>query len=341
LTKTLQEIAELVGGVLLGDGSIIISGVTNIDDAGPAEVTFAVPPHLDKAASSAAAAVIIPDTITEFAKPAIRVSNPRMAFTKLLAVFTPPRAVKPGIHPRAVVGDNVRFGDNVAVLAHAVVADNAVIGDNTIVYPHVYIGENVTVGADNIIYPNATIYADCVIGSRVIIHSGAVIGADGFGFVTVGGCHQKVPQIGNVVIEDDVEIGANSAVDRSTTGSTIVRRGTKIDNFVHLAHNVVVGENCLFAAFAGISGSTKIGNNVTFAGQSGTAGHLNIGDNCIFGGKAGITRDIPANSFFSGFPAMPHREWLKTEATTRKIPDLVKKVQELEKRLAELEKQDR
>ncbi|MBP2645313.1 MAG: UDP-3-O-(3-hydroxymyristoyl) glucosamine N-acyltransferase [Firmicutes bacterium] len=341
MKKTLKEIAQLVDGTLLGDVNPTISGITNIDDASAEHITFAVPPHLEKAAECAAGAVIIPDTVTEFAKPAIRVANPRLAFTKLLAVFTPPLTVKREIHATAVIGENVRVGNNVAVMAHAVVADNVIIGDNTIIYPHVYIGENVSIGCDTILYPNVTIYPGCVVGARVILHSGTVIGADGFGFVTVDGRHQKVPQIGNVIIEDDVEIGANAAVDSATTGSTVICKGTKTDNFVHFAHNVVVGENCLFAAFNGVSGSVKIGKNVTFGGQGGTAGHLSIGDYCTFGGRTGIIGDIPPKSFYSGFPARPHRDWLRNEAAMRKVPDLIKTVQQLEKRIAEMEKQDK
>lgn len=336
--RTLREIAALVEGEVLGPGDLIIDGVTNIEDAGPTDITFAVPPHLDKAAASKAAAVIIPGEVATYPKPAIRVANPRVAFTKVLELFTPPPAVERGIHPTAVVGRNVRLGANIAIMACAVIADDAVIGDNTVIYPHCYIGRGVTVGSDSIIYPNVTINADCRLGSRVIIQSGAVIGSDGFGFVTVGGRHHKVPQVGNVIIEDDVEIGANAAIDRATTGSTLVRRGTKVDNLVHLAHNVVVGENCFLVAFTGIAGSTKIGNNVTFAGQSGAVGHITIGDNCIFAGRAGAASDVPANSFYAGFPARPHKEWLRAEAGMRKMPGLLKKVQAMEARLAELEK---
>jgi UDP-3-O-[3-hydroxymyristoyl] glucosamine N-acyltransferase len=183
-----------------------------------------------------------------------------------------------------------------------------------------------------------TIRENCQVGSRVIIQSGAVIGSDGFGFVTVGGKHQKVPQVGNVIIEDDVEIGANTCLDRATTGSTIVKQGTKIDNLVHLAHNVVVGENCFFVAQTGIAGSAKIGNNVTFAGQSGSAGHLTIGDNCVFAARSAPINDTPANSFCAGFPARPHKEWLRSEAAVGRLPELIKKVRELEQRLAEVEK---
>jgi UDP-3-O-[3-hydroxymyristoyl] glucosamine N-acyltransferase len=338
LVKTIQEIAALVGGEVLAANELLISGITNIEDAGPGQITFAVPPHLEKAASCAAAAVIIPDTITEFPKPAIRVANPRIAFVKLLELFTPPTVVTRGVHPTALVGDNVRLGRNVAVMAYAVIGDNASIGDNTVIYPHVTLGENVTIGTDTVIYPHVTVYSRSCLGSRIIIHAGTVIGSDGFGFVTVGGRHHKVPHVGDVSIEDDVEIGANVTVDRGTTGSTVVGRGTKIDNLVHLAHNVVVGENCFLVAFTGISGSAKLGNNVTFAGMSGSAGHLTIGDNCVFAAKSGVIGNVPANSFYAGFPARPHREWLKTEAAQRKVPDLLKKVQELEKRLSEVEK---
>ena len=337
MNKTLREIAELVNGTLLGDGGIEIAGVTNIEEATMNDITFAVAPHLDKAARSLAAAVIIPNTITEFAKPAIQVENPRIAFVSLLNVFMPQIEVEPGIHPTAVIGKDAIIGENVSIMAYAVIGDHAKIGNHTIVYPHTYIGHGATVGSNSVLYPNVTIGAGCHIGSRAIIHSGAVIGSDGFGFITVAGRHQKVPQVGNVLIEDDVEIGANAAIDRATTGSTIVKNGTKIDNLVHLAHNVVVGENCFFVAQTGIAGSVKIGNNVTFAGQSGSAGHLTIGDQCVFAAKAGVIGDVPERSFYAGFQARPHKEWLRAEAAGNKVPDLIKKVRELEKRLAAIE----
>lgn len=337
MKKKLREIADLVNGILLGDGDVEITGVTNIEDAGAADIAFAVPPHLDKAALSSAAAVIIPNTVTAFGKPAIRVENPRVAFTELLKIYTPKIIIEPGIHAAAAVGKDVILGENVAIMAHAVIADHVEIGDNTIIYPHTYIGSEVTIGSDSIIYPSVTVREHCHIGNRAILHCGAVIGSDGFGFITVGGRHQKVPQVGNVIIEDDVEIGANTTIDRATTGSTIVKRGTKIDNLVHLAHNVVVGENCFLVALTGIAGSTKIGNNVTFAGQSGCNGHITIGDNCVFAAKSGAISDVPAGSFYAGFPARPHKEWLRGEAGINKVPDLIKKVRDLEKRLAAIE----
>jgi UDP-3-O-[3-hydroxymyristoyl] glucosamine N-acyltransferase len=337
LLKTLSEIAAMLDGIVLGDGTIEITGVTNIEDASSTDIIFAVPPHLEKAALSKAAAVIIPDSITSFTKPAIRVANPRLAFTQLLEYFTPPLVVQRGVHSTVVIGENVTIGNNVAIMAYVVIADNVVIGDNTVIYPYTYIGTNVKLGTDTLLYPNVTIRENCQIGCRVIIHSGSVIGSDGFGFITAHGQHQKVPQVGNVIIEDDVEIGVNTAFDRATTGSTIIGRGTKIDNLVHVAHNVVIGEDCYLVAQTGIAGSVKVGNRVTFAGQTGSAGHLTIGDNCVFAARAAVISDVPPNSFYAGFPARPHKEWLRAEAATYKLPDLLKKVRDLEKRLAELE----
>lgn len=341
MKKTLQEIADLVHGVLLGEGNIEISGVTNIEDAGENDVTFAVPPHLEKAIQSKAAAVIIPDSVTEFSKPAIRVANPRMAFTRLLEIFTPPLAVERGVHPAAVIGNNVVLGKNVSIQAYAVVDDGAHIGDNTVIYPHCYVGVEAHIGSDSLLYPNVTVREKCQVGSRVILHSGAVIGSDGFGFVTAEGRHVKVPQVGNVVVEDDVEIGANATLDRATTGSTIVKKGTKIDNLVHLAHNVVIGEHCFLVAQTGIAGSAKVGNYVTFAGQSGSAGHITIGDRCIFAARSAPINDVAAGSFCAGFPARPHKEWLRGEAGIQKVPDLIKKVRDLEKRLQAMEEKDK
>lgn len=337
MKKTLSQLAELLNGTLLGDGNIEITGVTNIEDATALDITFAVAPHLDKAILSSAGAILIPDTITEFAKPAIRVANPRVAFTSLLKIFTPQQAVAPGIHSTVIIGENVRIGNNVSILPYVVIGNEVQIGDNTIIYPHTYIGKGATVGSDSLIHANVTIGTGCQIGKGGIIHSGVVIGSDGFGFITVDGRHQKVPQVGNVILENDVEIGANTTIDRATTGSTIVKQGTKIDNLVHLAHNVVIGENCFLVAQTGIAGSAKVGNYVTFAGQSGSAGHLTIGDHCVFAARSAPISDVPAGSFYAGFPARPHKQWLRAEASANKVPDLIKKVRELEKRLVAME----
>lgn len=294
--------------------------------------------YLEKAAKSKAAAVIVPESVIDFPKPVLRVGNPKAAFAQLLELFSPPVNVIRGIHPTAIVHESAIMGNNVALLPHVVLENGTKIGDNTILYPGVYVGEHAVIGQNCIIYPNVTIREGCHIGDNVIIHSSSVIGSDGFGFVTIDGRHRKVPQVGIVVIEDDVEIGACVTIDRATTGETVVRRGTKMDNLIHLAHNVEVGEDCFLIALTGIAGSTKVGNHVTFAGQAGCTGHITIGDNCIFAAKSGIIGDVPANSFYAGFPARPHKEWLRSEAAVHKLPEVMKKLKDFEKRLAELEK---
>lgn len=339
MKKTLQELADFVGGEVIGQADLEIAGITSIEDAQAHQITFAMGgAYLEKAAKSKAGAVIVPLEITDFPKPVLRVAHPKAAFASLLELYTPPPKVTRGIHNSCVVAETARIEDNVALLPNVVVGENAVIGKNTIIYPGVFIGEDVSIGEDCIIYPNVTIREGCCIGSRVIIHSSTVVGSDGYGFVTIDGHHRKVPQVGIVVVEDDVEIGACVALDRATTGETVIGRGTKMDNLIHVGHNVVVGEDCLFVAFTGISGSTKIGNRVTFAGQSGASGHLTIGDNCVFAAKCGVIGNVPPNSFYAGFPGRPHKEWLRAEASVYKVPDMLKKMKELEKRLAELEK---
>ena len=267
MKMTLEEISQIINGELVGDGSLIITAVTNINDAKSSDITFAVEPHLEEAKNSIAGAIIVPQNVEGFTQPIIKVDNPRVAFMQLLLLFSPKVKIIREVHDTAVVGENVKIGKNVAIMPHVVIADNVEIGDNTVIYPHTYIGENCSIGDNSTIYPNVTIREQSKVGNEVIIHSNTVVGSDGFGFVTQKGKHNKVPQVGNVVIEDNVEIGANVALDRATTGNTIIKSGTKIDNFVHIAHNVIVGENCLVVAQTGIAGSTIVGNNVTFAGQ--------------------------------------------------------------------------
>jgi len=338
LKKTLRELAELVEGCVIGDAEILVEGITGIDEAGPTDLTFAVPPHLDRAAASQAAAVIIPASVETYAKPAIRVANPRIAFTRLLTLFNPRPRVEHGVHPLAVVGKNVSIAKTASVMAHVFVGDDVVIGEGTILYPHTFVGEGSVIGSDCIVHPNVTLRERTLLGDRVIVQSGVVIGGDGFGYVTVDGEHLKVPQVGNVVIEDDVEVGSNTAIDRATTGSTIVKRGTKIDNLVHIAHNDVIGEHCFIVAQTGISGSVTVGHHVTLAGQTGTAGHINIGSNSVFIGRAGITKDTPDNYFGAGTPARPHSEWVREQVSLHKLPAALKKIRELEKRIEEMDK---
>ena len=337
MEMTLKEISQVINGELIGDENLIISVVTNINDAEATAITFAVEPHLEAAKNSKAGAIIVERNVTDFKQNIIKVDNPRVAFMKLLVLFAPTVTIKKEVHPTAIVGENVELGKNVAIMPYVVIADNVKIGDNTVLYSHSFIGEKTIIGKDTVIYPNVTVREGAQIGNAVIIHSGAVIGSDGFGFVTQAGKHNKVPQVGNVIIEDNVEIGANVAIDRATTGSTIIKSGTKVDNLVHIAHNVVIGENGLVVAQTGIAGSTIVGSNVTFAGQCGCVGHIKIGDNTVFAARSAPINDVPANSFYAGFPAKPHKEWLRTKAGVNKVPDMLKKIKELEKRLAELE----
>ena len=271
-------------------------------------------------------------------RPVIRVENPRAAFAALLELFRPQEEVERVVSPYAFVSKKAKIGSNVAIQPFAVVEDDAEIGDGTVLYPHAYVGKRVKIGQNCTLYPNTTVREDCVLGNRVILQSGAVIGGDGFGYITQNGKHSKVLQTGNVVLQDDVEIGCNTCIDRATVDSTIVGKGTKIDNLVHLGHNDVLGENCLVVAHVGISGSVTVGNNVTFAGQVGTVGHITIGNNCVFGGKAGITNNVPDNSVMGGYPAMPMKEWLRQEAYVRKVGDMLKKIKAMEKEIAALKK---
>lgn len=341
MEKTLREIAAIVDGNIIGDGEVFIRGVKDIEHALVSDITFAVEPHLETAETCGAGAVIVPETVKSYGKPAICVANPRAAFTKLLKIFMPPLKVRRGVHPTAVIGEHAIIGENVSIMPYAVIDDHAVVGDRTIVYPFVYIGQNAKVGADCLIYPNVTVRENCIVGNRVIIHCGAAVGSDGFGFVTEGGKHTKVPQIGNVIVEDDVEIGANVGIDRATLDSTIIKKGTKVDNLVHLGHNVIIGEDGLIVAQTGIAGSTKVGDHCTFAGQCGCVGHIEIGDHCTFAARSAPIGNVPSGSFYGGFPARPHREWLRVQAGLQKTPDMLKKMREMEKRLEELEKKAR
>ena len=268
--------------------------------------------------------------------PLLRVKNPRLAFARVLELFyvAPYRPL--GISDKAVLGRNVVIGADPSIHPYAVIADDARIGDRVSIYPGVYVGRGSVVDDDSVIYANVSIREGVRIGKRVIVHSGAVIGSDGFGFVTDGGKHHKIPQVGGVVIEDDVEIGANSAIDRATLGNTIVRKGTKIDNLVQVAHNVVVGEHCLLAGQVGIGGSCSIGNYVILAGRVGLADHVTIGDRVIVAAGSGIVKDIPPGEVVGGYYTMPLKDWLKVQAVLPKLPELKKQVSALEKELEKL-----
>lgn len=334
---TLEKIAALVKGRLEGDGAAVIEGVNNIDAAGAKEITFADEKHFEEASKCGAAAVILPEGEGKVGKPSIYVADVREAFAVLLKTFTPPLSFEKGVSPEAHIGKDVSIGKDVIIMPFAVVDDHAVIGDGVTLYPHTYIGQYAEIGDGSLIYSNVTVREHCRVGKRVIIHSSTVIGSDGFGFTTKDDVHTKVPQVGCVVVEDDVEIGAQVGIDRATTGATVVGHGTKIDNLVHIGHNCRIGANCLIVAQVGISGSTIVGDNVTFGGQTGTVGHIHIGGHSVYAARSGIIGDMPEGVFCSGFPVQPHHDWLRMQAALKKLPDMMKKMKALEKKLAAYE----
>ncbi len=336
--KTLQEISELIGGEIIGDGAAEITGLNSLDTAEIGDLTFADENHAAAAKNSKASAVIIPANFAgELPKNALKVAEPKAAFAKLMEIFSPKIKIPAGISDRAFIGDGAKIDASAKIMAFAYIGEDAEIGAGAVIYPHVYIGQGVKIGAGTVIYSGVTVREFCKIGKNCVIHSSTVIGADGFGFTTSHGVHTKVPQIGNVVVEDDVEIGANVGIDRAAMGSTVIGRGTKIDNLVHIAHNCKIGANCLIVALTGISGSTIVGDNVTFGGQTGTVGHIKIGGNSVYAARSGITKDMPEGVFGAGFPVQPHGDWLRMQASLQKIPALIKKIHQLEKKLAELE----
>ncbi|WP_298268182.1 UDP-3-O-(3-hydroxymyristoyl)glucosamine N-acyltransferase [Geobacter sp.] len=336
--KTLKELAEYLGGTVAGDEGKTVTGVASLDDAGGEQITFlANPRYASKVASTRAGAVVLPPGAERHGRNAIVVANPYLAFAKLLTLFhVAPRPPK-GIMDGARIGQAVKVGGDVTVYPGATLGDGVTLGDRVTIYPGAVVYEGVTIGDDVTIHANAVVYQGCRIGNRVTIHGGTVIGSDGFGYAPDGEGYYKIPQLGIVVIEDDVEIGANTVIDRAALTATVIGRGTKIDNLVQIAHNCVIGQNCTIVSQVGISGSTRLGNRVTLAGQVGVAGHLTIGDNVMVGAKSGIPGNIPSGSLVSGIPAFTHREWLRSMAVVPKLPDMKKTVAALEKRVKELE----
>jgi UDP-3-O-[3-hydroxymyristoyl] glucosamine N-acyltransferase len=337
---TLAELAPLIGGELIGEGSIEIRGVAPVDPVDAlrnGDITLAEnEQYFRKAHASNVSAIVVSFDAPSSAKPLIRVKKTTLALAKLLAIFHPEEKPAAGVHPTASVGRDVRLGNGVHIGPNAVVKDGASIGDRSVVDAGAVVGERVIVGADCVIRSNATLYRDIGLGDRVIVHSGAVIGSDGFGYVLDGKTRVKIPQVGTVIIEDDVEIGANVAIDRSTLGATVIKRGTKIDNLVQIAHNVVIGENTVVCGLTGISGSVTIGDNVTLAGQVGLADHVAIGSNATVGAQSGVTKDLPGDQYYLGSPAVPIGQASRQYAVIANLPELSKRVRELERQIEEL-----
>ncbi len=340
MKTTLKEIAKLIDGTIIGNEEINITGISGIKEAKKGDITFiANSKYMSLMDATNASAIITSSDVDSGPKTIIKTDNPSLAFSRLVSLLAPNEDKHPeGIHSTAIVGNNVKLGKNVAIQAYVVVEDYAEIDDNTVLYSGVYLGHHAKIGKNCIIYPSVSIRERVTIGDRVIIHSGSVIGSDGFGFATVKGVHHKIPQIGTVAIEDDVEIGANVTIDRARFDKTVVGRGTKIDNLVQIAHNVIIGENSIVVAQAGISGSTVIGKEVILAGQSGVVGHVNIGDGAIVAAQAGVTKSVPPNTKVSGYPAKPHSIAKRVNACVQRLPEMMKTIKELQNRIEELEK---
>lgn len=334
----LKDLAERLQAELMGPGDGEITGVAGLQDAGEGLITYIAGAHqLKELEKSHAAAAFVPLEISKASLPLLRVNNPRLAFARAIELFyvKPYRAI--GISERASIGRDVVIGADPSIHSCAVADDNVRIGDRVSLYPGAYIGQGSSVGDDTVIYSNVSIGASITIGERVIIHAGTVIGSDGFGFVTDGGTHHKIPQVGGVIIEEDVEIGANCTIDRATLGNTVIKKGTKLDNQVQVAHNVTIGEHCLLASQVGIAGSSTLGNYVVFGGQAGVSDHITVGDGVMAGGRAAITKDVAPGQIIAGFfNAMPLRDWLKVQVVLPKLPELRKILMKLEKQVSEL-----
>lgn len=339
MKKTLGEIARFIKGEIVGDANLVITGVCGIKEAQEGDIAFvANQKYFPLTAQTRASAIITPKDMKVAGKSVILADNPSLAFTNVISLFMQEQ-VKPlkGIHKTAVIADDAVIEKDVSIGPYAVIDSKARVGANTTIYSGCFIGQRTTIGQDCLIYPNVTIRERAAIGNHVVIHSGAVIGADGFGFVNVDGVQEKIPQVGTVVIEDHVEIGANVTIDRARFDKTFIGRGTKIDNLVQIAHNVSIGRNCIIVSQVGISGSVTIGDGVILAGQVGVAGHLTIGEGAIVTAKSGVSKSIPAKTIVWGIPAKPHHHAKRANAAFQRLPEYVKIISELKRRVEELE----
>jgi UDP-3-O-[3-hydroxymyristoyl] glucosamine N-acyltransferase len=336
---TLRELADRLGCRLEGDGGIEITRVATLESAGAGDITFfANPKYAHALAVTRASAVILADDAPTAPAPMLRSPHPYRSFGQALEVLNPEPVPPPGLHPTAVVGEGVQLGAGVSLGPYVVVGDGARIGDRVIVRAHAIVGAGAQIGDDSVIHARVSIRDRCTLGMRVVVQDGAVIGSDGYGFVTDGdGRHHKIPQRGPVVIEDDVEIGANTTIDRPAVGETRIGAGTKVDNLVQVAHGVRIGQHVLLAAQVGIAGSSTIGDHVVLAGQVGVAGHLSIGERARASAQTGIPNSVDAGAFVSGYPAIDNRDWLKSSAVFRRLPELKKQIHDLHLRLDALE----
>jgi len=338
---SVAEIAQLVKGELIGEGGVLVSGFSGIKEARNNELTFLSNSKYEPLlASTQAGVILVPRQISCPGKTLIRVDNPSLSFTQVVnhLLKDAPDYKPRGIHPTAVIASKVKLAQGVAVGPHTIIEEGAVISEGCVIYGQCYVGHDTHLGKDCLIYPQVVLREKTVLGNRVIIHSGTVIGSDGFGFVPVDGKHMKIPQVGSVVIEDDVEIGANVTVDRARFDKTVIGEGTKIDNLVQIAHNVTIGKHCLIVSQSGIAGSTKLGNYVILAAQAGLVGHLTIGDGAIVTAQSGVSHSIKAGEQVFGSPAQPVKQAFRNNAHIQRLDKYVEMIKDLKKRIEELEK---
>jgi UDP-3-O-[3-hydroxymyristoyl] glucosamine N-acyltransferase len=334
----LKDIARILDGTIDGDEDTVISNISGIEDAKEGDITFvANPKYIKYIEKTNASAIVCSPGISSESKNLLKVKNPYLAYAKAITFLNPPREETGTVDERAFIGKDVKLGENVTIYPFSFIGDGSTIGDNTTIYPNCFLGRKVKIGSNTFLHPNVTIREECIVGNNVIINSGAIIGSDGFGFAPDGAKKFKIPQLGIVQIDDDVEIGACTAIDRATMGKTWIKRGAKLDNLIQVAHNCTIGEDSIIIAHTGISGSTHIGDRVTMAGQSATAGHVKIGNDVTVGARGGVAVDVPPGQTVSGAPHMPHRDWLRSTLIFRKLPEMNQTIKELKKKITELE----
>jgi UDP-3-O-[3-hydroxymyristoyl] glucosamine N-acyltransferase len=330
----LKKIADLVNGRIVGDPDIDISGVSDLKTANQGEISFlADKKSLRSVYNTNASALIAKEVVKDLTINMIIVDNPHLAFAKTLGIFYKKSFKAIGISKNAEIGSDVTFGENVSIYPLVFIGNNVSIGNRAVIFPHTYIGNNVSIGDDSLVYPNVTIRDDVIIGNNVIIHSGTVIGSDGFGYAREKERLYKVPQVGGVLVEDDVEIGANVTIDRATIDKTVIGRGTKIDNLVQIAHNVKIGKNCIIISQVALGGSVEISDEVILAGQAAVREHVKIGRGVMVGGQSGIGHDVPDGQMVSGTPAIPHKTWMRAQSIYSKLPDYIKRLHKLERKI--------
>lgn len=332
---TAIDIANLVGGSVRGDGETLLKGFAPAGNAREGDLTFAENEMYFSRAEQSPASAILVDREVDSKKTLIKVGNVRVGFAKAMGLFFPEPQALPGIHPSAVVSASAQVDASAHIGPLCFVGERVRIGPRVVLRGNCYIGDETEIGEDSLLQAMVTLYPKTQICKRVRIHAGTVIGSDGFGYVQDNGVHLKVPQVGNVIVQDDVEIGANVSIDRGALGPTVIGRGSKIDNLVQIAHNVTIGENCLIVSQAGIAGSTRLGNYVTLAGQVGLAGHLKIGNKAVIAAQSGVMHDIPEGEKWFGYPAQPDRKMKRQLVALQQLPDLIRRVAELEKSLGE------